>query len=45
MEKYYSAIEGNHKQIVTTQQKVFFIPLLNLQYLALPYYEKKVPQH
>jgi hypothetical protein len=45
MGKYYSATEGNHKQIATIQQKVFFIPVLNLQYLALSYYEKKVPQH
>jgi len=43
--KYYSATEGNHKQIATIQQKVFFIPVLNLQYLALSYYEKKVPRH
>lgn len=41
--KYYSTTEGNHEQII--QQKVFFIPVLNLQYLAVSYYEKQVPQH
>jgi len=34
-----------YKQIATIQQKVFFRPVLNLDYLALNYYEKKVPQH